>query len=252
MTVAKLRTPIVLVHGLLGFDEIKVCGKTVATYFPGIAESLRDAGNRVFIARLSKTRGVADRASELKRFIQQHSPAEPVHILAHSMGGLDARYMISCLDMAPRVLSLTTIGTPHRGTSFADWGVQRLERFLRPLFEMFGIPGQAFYDLTTWNCARFNEEVPDAPGVRYFSVAGKHEQTWRSLRWKILHDIVERAEGPNDGVVAMSSATYGEDTEVWDGDHLTLVNWPDQAGDQWEDRTPRYGQLVCRLADIGF
>jgi triacylglycerol lipase len=252
MTVAKLRTPIILVHGLLGFDEIKICGRTVASYFPGIVESLRGAGNRVHVARLSKTRGVADRAAELRRFINRHSPNEPVHIMAHSMGGLDARYMISRLGMAEQVLSLTTIGTPHRGTSFADWGVEHLERLLRPLFDLFGIPGQAFYDLTTWSCHDFNEAVPDAPGVRYFSVAGRHLQTWRSLRWKLLHDIVEKAEGPNDGVVALESARYGEDCEVWDGDHLTLINWPDQLGAHWEDRTPRYGQLVCRLADHGF
>ena len=51
------------------------------------------------------------------------------------MGGLDARYLISRLGMADRVLSLTTLGTPHRGTSFADWGVSRLQRYLRPLLE---------------------------------------------------------------------------------------------------------------------
>src|SRR5262249_5187529 len=41
--------------------------------------------------------------------------ARAVHVFAHSMGGLDARYMISRLGMAKRVLSLTTIATPHRG-----------------------------------------------------------------------------------------------------------------------------------------
>jgi triacylglycerol lipase len=255
MAVPVVKAPIVLVHGLLGFDEIKVCGRTLASYFPGIVESLRAAGNRVLVARLSKTRGVADRAAELKRFINRFASDEPVHIMAHSMGGLDARYMVSRLGMASRVLSVTTIGTPHRGTSFADWGVQHLERLLRPLFDLFGIPGQAFYDLTTRSCRVFNDEVPDVPGVRYFSVAGRHLQTWRSLRWKLLHDIVEKAEGPNDGVVSLASATYGEDCEVWDGDHLNLVNWPDPAavaGGWWQDRTPRYAGLVCRLADIGF
>jgi triacylglycerol lipase len=42
--------------------------------------------------------------------------------MAHSMGGLDCRYLISRIkpdDYTP--LSLTTISTPHRGSPFMDW-----------------------------------------------------------------------------------------------------------------------------------
>ena len=63
--------------------------------------------------------------------------------------------------------------------------------------------------------------------------------------------IVTDAEGPNDGVVSITSATYGESTAVWDGDHLSLVNWPHPRG-LWEDRAAHYGALVQRLADEGF
>ena len=48
------------------------------------------------------------------------------------MGGLDARYMIASLGMEARVLSLTTVGTPHRGTAFADWGMPAFGRLLTP------------------------------------------------------------------------------------------------------------------------
>ena len=44
------------------------------------------------------------------------------------MAGLDARYMISKLGMADKVATLVTIGTPHRGSYFADWGVKVLGR----------------------------------------------------------------------------------------------------------------------------
>src|SRR5262245_8796090 len=158
----KLRTPIVLVHGLFGFDRLTVAGLTVANYFPGIVECLQAAGNRVLVPTLSPTGGVADRARQLKTYIDRESPTEPVHLLAHSMGGLDARYMVSKLGMANRVLTLTTLGTPHQGSAFADWGVERLERLVRPVFDFLSIPSQAFYDVTTANCKRFNLEVPDA------------------------------------------------------------------------------------------
>jgi triacylglycerol lipase len=255
MNLPKLRSPILLVHGLLGFDEVKVMGWTVASYFPGIPEYLREAGNRVLVARVPPLGGVAERAAQLKEFLDGEAPDEPVHILAHSMGGLDARYLISRLNMASRVLTLTTIATPHRGTAFADWGIQRFERVLKPFFEMFGVPQQAFYDLTTERCKKFNAEVLDAGGVRYFSVAGRHSGHLFSPEWSLSHQIVLQAEGPNDGVVSVASASYGESTEVWDGDHLSLVNWQNrrsQALGRWRDRRPDYAGLVRRLADEGF
>ena len=55
----------------------------------------------MLVARPSMTAGVAQRAAELKRFLNRHVPAEPVHLVGHSLGGLDGRYLISRLDMAP-------------------------------------------------------------------------------------------------------------------------------------------------------
>jgi triacylglycerol lipase len=251
----KLRAPIILVHGLLGFDRVKVGGYTLACYFPGIADFLTAAGNRVLEPRLSPTHGVADRAAQLKAFLDRHLPGECVHLIAHSMGGLDSRYLIARLGMADRVLTLTTIGTPHRGTAFADWGVHRLGCVLRPVLGLLNIPFQAFYDLTTARCRTFNEEVPDAPGVRYFSVAGRHDGHWLNPEWKLPQWVVTEAEGPNDGVVSLASATYGESCEIWEGDHLSLVNWHSPVGQvigRRRERTPAYSALVRRLADEGF
>jgi triacylglycerol lipase len=171
------------------------------------------------------------------------------------MGGLDARYLISRLAMASRVLTLTTLGTPHRGTAFADWGVGRFERVLAPICQRLAVPLQAFYDLTTAACQAFNEQVPDAPSVRYFSVAGCHEGGWLSPEWQLSHPIVTRAEGANDGVVSIASAKYGEDCEIWQGDHFSLVNWlnPVALGrGLCQERSSHYAALVRRLADEGF
>ncbi len=255
MRVPKLRAPILLVHGLLGYDEVRLLGLRLACYFRAIPELLRQGGNRVLLTRVSPTGGVADRAAQLKAFLDQQLPGEAVHILAHSMGGLDARYLISRLGMSRRVLSLTTIGTPHRGTAFADWGVRHFEGILKPVFDLLGIPGQAFYDLTREKCRRFNEQVRDVPGVRYFSVAGQHESHPLCPEWYVPHKIVLAAEGPNDGVVSVASATYGEDTAIWEGDHLNLVNWVNvraRLGKRWRDHRPNYVRLIQRLADEGF
>ena len=202
---------------------------------------------------LSPTAGVAVRARELKQFLDRHAPGESVHIIAHSMGGLDARYMISCLGMSRRVLSLTTLGTPHRGSPVADWGVQRLKHLLRPIFQFFDVPTQAFYDLTTTKCKSFNERVIDAPSVRYFSVAGEHDGSdWRP-EWLAPYFLVHQAEGPNDGLVSITSASYGESVDIWQGDHLSLVNfaWA-QHGKSGRDPVRRWRPLLGRLADEGF
>lgn len=255
MTIPKLKAPIVLVHGLFGYDELKAFGRTVARYFPDIPEMLREAGNRVLVPRLSPTGGVAERAGQLKDFLDREVPGEAVHCIAHSMGGLDCRYLISSLGLAPRVLTLTTIGTPHRGTAFADLGVRCLEPLLKPVLEWLTVPHQAFYDLTVERCREFNQQVPDAPGVRYFSVAGRFESNWRDPFWIVPNSIVAKVEGPNDGVVSVASATYGESCDIWEGDHLSLVNLCNpftQAHGPRPDRLPQYAQIVRRLADEGF
>ncbi len=252
--IPKLDAPIVLVHGLCGYDRITVFGRTLKDYFPGIRERLEAAGNRVLVPRLSLTRGIEARAAELKRFIDRRLPAGPVHIIGHSMGGLDSRYMIARLGMADRVKSLTTVGTPHRGTAFADWGVRRFGPVAAPVFQLLGVSFQAFRDLTTAACARFNATVPDAPGVRYRAVAGVCEAPLMGPEWWLPHGIVDRAEGPNDGVVSVASATWGEHTDVWAGDHLNLVNWPNRFARRrglWEALAPDYGRIVRRIAGGG-
>ncbi len=253
--IAKLRAPVVLVHGLFGFDRIRLAGLTVANYFPGIVEALQQSGNQVLVPSLTPTGGVVDRAGQLKQYLDQHIPAEPVHLIAHSMGGLDARYMISCLGMADRVLSLTTLGTPHRGSAFADWGIRRLERLVKPIFQLFGVATQGFFDLTTAGCKSLHDQVRDVANVRYFSVAAQHDGTYFSPEWLLPYRIVLDAEGPNDGVVSVASATWGESLGVWDGDHFSLVNWLNPFARNrsfWRDPAPRYGAILGRLKDEGF
>ena len=255
MVIPKLKAPIVLVHGLFGFDRIALAGLTLAHYFPGIVGMLQKAGNRVLIPFLSPMASVAERSAQLKAYLDKEAPGEAVHLFAHSMGGLDSRYMISQLGMGERVLTLTTLGTPHRGTTFADWGIERLERLVKPIFDLLGLNGKGFYDVTTTGCKKFNQQVRDDPRVRYFSVAGRHDGHWMSPEWLLPYYIVLEAEGPNDGVVSLASAKYGEMMEVWEGDHFSLVNWPNPLAlnrGPFRDPAKRYGPMLRRLADEGF
>ena len=54
----------------------------------------------------------------------------PFHLIAHSMGGLDSRFLITHLQPTSdnRILSLTTIGSPHRGSPIADLIVEQVQK----------------------------------------------------------------------------------------------------------------------------
>jgi triacylglycerol lipase len=249
--VPRLRAPLVLVHGLFGFDQLRLGPWVLVDYFNGIPAALRAAGNRVLLARVSPTSSIAERAAQLKAFIDQQAPDEPIHLVGHSMGGLDSRYLITRLGMAPRVLSLTTLGTPHRGCPFADWALGRFGRLVCPMLDQLHIRRQAFDDLTVACCKKFNDETPDMPGVRYFSVAGHHRLRWSTPAWRLTAPIVTAAEGANDGIVSLASARWGEACDVWEADHMGLVNWPlPWMPARKNNRIPFYAGLLARLVEI--
>lgn len=253
MTMPTLRHPVVFAHGLLGFDYLRLGPWRLACYWSKLPEVVREAGNRIHVAKVAPVGSVAERAGQLKAFLDEHCPNEPVHIISHSMGGLDSRYMISKLGMASRVLSLTTIATPHRGTPFADWGLRRLVPVFSAFFDIFGISKRAVEDLSVAACRRFNDEVHDAPGVRYFSVAGQFESSWRTPAWQMSWHVINREQGANDGLVPVTSARYGEEFSLWEGDHVSLVNFPDPLAKltgRWPDRTPGFAGLLERIATV--
>ncbi|KAF7799445.1 hypothetical protein EIP86_010680 [Pleurotus ostreatoroseus] len=55
------------------------------------------------------------------------APGQSINFLAHSMGGLDCRHLISHLKPTEyKPVSLTTIATPHRGSPFMDWCAENI------------------------------------------------------------------------------------------------------------------------------
>lgn len=245
-------TPIVLQHGLFGFDEIRV-GKLRYGYFHGIDRAIEARGHPLILARVHPTSSIEARAIKLKETIENRLERYrgKVVIFAHSMGGLDARYMISRLGMADRVGALVTISTPHRGSPYADWCLKNLGDRLGglKLAKFLHLEIGALTDLTTVSCSRFNEANPDAPGVRYFSIsAARH---WHLIPPWLLHahKIVYDAEGENDGLVSVRSAAWGEHLETWAADHMHAINRrvTIEIRNPTGDITPKYLQILDRL-----
>jgi triacylglycerol lipase len=128
------RYPIVLLHGI---NSSGVEGTTNITGFYRVREALERDGHEVHAFSVPPFNSVAVRAgltlAQIELVVTEWERRHPgmrgrVNVIAHSMGGLDARAAIQ-LD-APRaarsyrpnwIASLTTISTPHRGSGVADW-----------------------------------------------------------------------------------------------------------------------------------
>ncbi len=113
----KTRHPVVLVHGLLGFDSLL----GTYDYFYGIAGELRRGGARVYVANVSASNFSEVRGEQLIDYLDTlravHGHAK-FNLIGHSHGGPTARYVASVRP--DLVASITSIGSPHRGSKVAD------------------------------------------------------------------------------------------------------------------------------------
>ncbi len=126
--------PIVLAHGIARFDALIDMLRDVDNddaldhkhYFKGIRTHLNSQGFAAWHTQVDWAGSVAKRSSDLKREVEgvlRATGAERIHIIGHSMGGLDSRHML--FDnrddgLHRKVASVTTISTPHRGSPVAD------------------------------------------------------------------------------------------------------------------------------------
>jgi triacylglycerol lipase len=251
---ARLDAPIVLAHGLGGFSRIGVGRVTLTTYFRGIPEALIASGNRVLVTRVPPLAGVTKRANRLGEQIAQAFGDEPVHLIGHSMGGLDSRQLLADPAWVGRVLSLTTIGTPHLGSSLADFAKIRVGR-IYDMLAAVGIDPQGCLDVTCGAARRFHERNPLPSGVPCFCVAG--DPVSESVGWPLrrLHAVLLQMEGPNDGLVSVESANaFGTPLPAWPADHFQQLNWVAHTGHASITPAPLelYAQVVAHLASLGF
>jgi triacylglycerol lipase len=275
---------IVLAHGILGFDKIGP-----VAYFNGIEKYLKENYQaNILVARVSATGGIVERGEKLKTQILDSlgkngrqsvlNPDEETHIIAHSMGGLDSRYILSPKNehnIADLITSLTTVGTPHRGSPIADLfnplldGASRfnitalLENQVRESLQLLGISTDGLRDLTTAVMTAFDNDYIDSDEVHYFWTAGIGRPNvvfkasavlWPTYEFIKLTGKTEDDRN-NDGAVPLSSASHGEAIgDPWQADHL------DEVGhdlDHLPNGTPKnfdylekYDEIMDRIASL--
>ncbi len=163
----KIKHAIVFVHGFLGFSAWNILGRKIY-YFRALPPRLHALGQATYFPTLPRAGFIAERAQALAHYLKEIN-AERFDLIAHSMGGLDGRYVIHHLDPQQRIRSLTTIATPHRGSPLAQWILENKLPF-STLLRRISRPG--LVDLTLDACARFNAEITDRPYVLYRFYAG--------------------------------------------------------------------------------
>jgi triacylglycerol lipase len=248
------RHPIVFCHGMLAFSMLKMQIPDNLNCFSPLRDTLRERGVPVLFPQVPPTSGVVERAEQLREQIL-HWTQEPVNLIAHSMGGLDCRYMIARLGMGDHVASLTTVSTPHRGSYLADWFLANYRQRVPLLLalEALGFNVDGFKDCRPAICRRFNEETPDHVKVRYFSYGGEVPQSRLSPFLRRAWNVLTPVEGANDGMVSLASAHWGEYLGSIRADHFAQT--PDATfirdGEDF-DSIAFFANLVEELAHRGF
>lgn len=274
---AYTRYPILFMHGFAA------AGMFAGTdYFYDVRDTLEAQGYLVRNPTVSPFSYSQDRAAEWAALIDEYR-AEGVgrkfNLIAHSQGGLDARYLVGGLGYGDRVASIDMIGTPNQGTIIADvLGGTITDGYVDPAIvdagaaifaTLYGMANDgslagAIDALTTAQVAALNAESPDDSRVYYSSWAGvsclnldavcRAERGDETIEFAMepLYLIAYAYGLANDGMVPVESAPWGEYMGELDADHA------DEIGAFSDENNPAFDHLAFylaeaeRLAGLGF
>lgn len=265
---AQTRYPLVLVHGMTGWDNI-----LGINHFYQIPEDLRANGATVFVAQVSAFNSAEVRGEQLLQQVRQYlaiSGADKVNLIGQSHGSPTARYVAA---VAPElVASVTSIGGPVKGTPLADVindlrGIPVLGRVLEPVVSsILNIIGRiitfisdggdlpqdslAVLDSTTTEgAAGFNQRypggVPDtACGEGDYQYQGVHYYSWSGS------GIVTNLFDPLDAVSLVVSGLFkGEPSDGLVGacsSHLGQVIRDDYRMNHFDEVNQTFGLVSLR------
>lgn len=211
------RYPIVLVHGVgwRDHDRFNAWGR-IPTYLKRHGAVVVHGQQQAWGSIHQNGQDLADRIRE----VIAETGAEKVNVIAHSRGGIDARYAISTLGMGGSVASLTTMNTPHHGVRFADYGTRlpqgvyaRLTSVVNAIFAKAGDTTPDFFSSTmafrTEDSAEFNRANPDDPRVYYQSYTSVMSRPSSDRVLSVPYRIITALGEENDGLVGVDSARWG-------------------------------------------
>lgn len=203
--------PIILLHGIFGWDQV-----LGFDYFFRVKDHLTRHGYEVYRGEAPAVGGLQARAAAVKNKIDEvlskssakrGTAVTKVNLIAHSMGGLDSRLVLSTntacttsssepsdalcgYDYGDKVAALFTISTPHHGSPVADiihgdfpeYLVDALAPIINKVIPLYNKTSptendakEALYHLTSDYTATFNTDHPEpaTAGILYRAYAGE-------------------------------------------------------------------------------
>jgi triacylglycerol lipase len=230
---ADTRYPVVLVHGMFGFDSI-----VGVDYWYGIAEDLRKNGADVYTTQVPALDSTIARGEALLPQVEAIAAVHgKVNLIGHSHGGPTARYIATVRP--DLVASVTSVGSPHTGSPVADLIYNSpaeglavtLGNALGTLIDALSAGGynqdvrSSLQSLTTQGSAEFNNFAPagmpasacgegaySANGIRFYSWGGTGVLTNALDLSDALLGTTGLAFGfsKNDGLVGRCSNHFGQ------------------------------------------
>jgi len=230
----KTRYPIVLEHGLFGFQTVL----GVLDYWYGIPQTLEADGATVFVAEVSPLNSSVQRGETLIAYLDELraiSGAQKFNLIGHSQGGLDVRYVASVRP--DLVASVTTVGSPHQGTPGLVSALEGNEALSNALLSALGQlitliggsnaaqdPSAITAQFSAAGIAAFNSQYPqglptspcgEGPavvnGIRYYSWSGSGVLTNAlDLFDPVLGLTSLLGDETNDGLVGRCSSHLGD------------------------------------------
>jgi triacylglycerol lipase len=264
-TTASQGYPVLVAHGFAG-------GSGGIFAYNGVAEALVAAGFQAGAAEVPPFDSIAVRAGFLAEDVDallDAYQADKVHIIAHSMGGLDSRYLVTHMGYFDKVASITSIASPHRGTYIADAVIglvpDEFDVAVNAFATLLGMSinevaddahlQDALTDISEANTPYFNADTPDRPEVYYQSWAAvshvfgspgfKDDEACEGLFYGpgdsadsldplLVANAPIVAHGwhlyPNDGLVRVSSSKWGSFRGCLRADHLDQVGQVNDSG----------------------
>lgn len=229
---AKTKYPIVLVHGMFGFDSL-----VGIDYWHGIPSDLQSEGAKVFVAQVAALDSTEARGEALLTQVEAIAAVYgKVNLVGHSHGGPTSRYVAHVRP--DLVASVTSVGSPHKGSPVADLIVGSplegtavaLGNALGGLIDLLSGGGYeqnlaaSLQSLTTAGSNAFNNYSPEGiptsacgegsysvNGIRYYSWGGTGVLTNAFDLSDVLLGTTSLAFGfeQNDGLVGQCSSHMG-------------------------------------------
>lgn len=194
-------------------------------YFSEYRSFFEARGCEVKLGQFPTNLSIEERAIYLKTQVEQFRKLESVILIAHSQGGLDARYAMKTLKLSG-VSHLVTIGTPHQGTPTADWAMDHRDRMSFLYWMLKSCTGydlkqlQFLAQMTVGFLKKYGSAFEAVSGVKYASAQGVC-RTSCYFPLRVLKYISGLSAG--DGMVPTESQKFGTLLGEYDLDHLSEV-----------------------------